>query len=141
MKVHDILRVKGDRVVTVRSDESVRSLVELLVSQRIGAAVVVDDNRVVGIVSERDIVVALAGQGPNIGEVSVRTLMTADPETCLLEDDTVSLAGRMTELRIRHLPVLKGDRLVGIVSIGDVVKSRIDQLTDERDQLVSYVQQ
>ncbi len=79
MKVHDILRVKGDRVVTVRSDESVRSLVELLVSQRIGAAVVVDDNRVVGIVSERDIVVALAGQGPNIGEVSVRTLMTADP--------------------------------------------------------------
>lgn len=141
MKVHDILRVKGDRVVTVRPDQPVRGLVELLVTERIGAAVVVDDDRVVGIVSERDVVVAMASQGPAVADLAVAALMTSDLQTCHLEDDTVNLAGRMTEHRIRHIPVLRDGHLVGIVSIGDVVKARIDQLTDERDQLVSYVQQ
>jgi len=93
----------------------------------------------VGIVTERDIVRALHERGPSILATAVRDLMSGTVTTCLPTDSVDSLAETMTEQRIRHLPVMSDGRLVGIVSIGDVVKSRIDELQAERDQLASYI--
>lgn len=142
MRISDILRRKGGAVVTIRSDATVADLLDLLNEHRIGAVVVSDDDGVVaGIVSERDIVGHLHQHLNDPGAAHVRDLMTGDPVTCTPEDDVEQLARTMTERRFRHLPVLVDGKLAGIVSIGDVVKQRLDQLQDERDQLVSYVQQ
>lgn len=142
MRIHDILRRKGDSVVTVRSDATLADLLALLGEHRIGAVVVSDaDGEVTGVVSERDVIAHLhRSRGPQ-PDVRVSELMTAPAVTCSPEDELESLARTMTERRIRHLPVVVDGRLAGIVSIGDVVKARLDQLQDERDQLVDYVQQ
>lgn len=142
MRISDILRHKGDAVVTIRSDATVADLLDLLDEHRIGAVVVSDDDGVVsGIVSERDVVVHLHRHPTDLGAVPVRELMTSAPITCTPDDDVEGLARTMTEGRFRHLPVLVDGKLAGIVSIGDVVKQRLDQLQHERDELVSYVQQ
>ena len=142
MKVSDLLRSKGDKVVTVKSDESVQALVDLLAQHHIGALVVSDDgSHIDGIVSERDIVRQLQTAGSQVLEQQVATIMTPDVFTCAPTDPVEELATRMTEHRIRHMPVVVEGNLKAIVSIGDVVKSRIAQLTDERDQLVGYLHQ
>lgn len=142
MRISDILRHKGDAVVTIRSDATVADLLDLLDEHRIGAVVVSDDDGVVsGIVSERDVVAHLHRHRSDASSAPVRELMTGDPVTCTPDDDVEQLARTMTERRFRHLPVLIDGRLAGIVSIGDVVKQRLDQLQHERDELVSYVQQ
>lgn len=142
MRVNDVLQRKGGDVVTIAPDESVRTLVELLRDHRIGAVVVsTDGTSVAGIVSERDVVRRLADSGADVLDQSVGAIMTTEVHTCGPGDDIAVLAERMTDLRIRHLPVLVDDQLSAIVSIGDVVKQRIIQLTDERDHLEAYVQQ
>lgn len=142
MRIHDILRRKGDSVVTISSAATLTELVSLLTEHRIGAVVVSDNpGEATGIVSERDVVTHLKTAGVTAVDVHVRDLMTAPPVTCRPEDDIEALARTMTERRIRHLPVLVDGRLAGMVSIGDVVKQRLDELQDERDQLVDYVQQ
>ncbi|MDD9207875.1 CBS domain-containing protein [Georgenia sp. 10Sc9-8] len=141
MRISEVIRRKGDRVVTVSRGASVADLIEMLVEHRIGAAVVIDASGAVeGIVSERDVVLALRHAGPATREVTVGEIMTADVMTCVPEDDTETLARTMTEKRVRHLPVVVDGRLAGIVSIGDIVKQRLDELQLERDELVSYVQ-
>lgn len=141
MKVQDLVNRKGADVITIRSDETVAALVALLHKHRIGAAVVSDgDGHVHGIASERDVVRGLAESGGAILQESVASLMSRDVHTCEPGEDIAVLAERMTNLRIRHLPVLQAHRLAAIVSIGDVVKGRLDQLTEERNQLISYVQ-
>lgn len=141
MKVQDVVNRKGAEVVTIRSDDSVAELVALLHQNRIGAVVVSDDSGLVhGIASERDVVRGLAEQGAAILDQPVSALMSRDVHTCNPTEDIAVLAERMTTLRIRHLPVLNDEQLAAIISIGDVVKSRLDQLTDERNQLISYVQ-
>jgi CBS domain-containing protein len=141
MRISEILRRKGDAVVTIRSDATLADLLDLLDEHRIGACVVSDaDRKVLGIVSERDVVVHLH-RAPEQRTVRVRDLMSTDVVTCVPEDDVENLARTMTDRRIRHLPVVVDGRLAGIVSIGDVVKQRLDQLQHERDELVSYVQQ
>lgn len=141
MKVQDVVNRKGADVITVRSDESVAALVDLLHQHNIGAVVVADESgRVHGIASERDVVRGLARLGTAILEQTVGTLMSSDVHTCEPGEDIAALAERMTNLRIRHLPVLREQQLAAIISIGDVVKSRLDQLTEERNQLISYVQ-
>lgn len=142
MRVSDVLQRKGGDVVTITPDETVRTLVELLRDHRIGAVVVsADGNAVDGIVSERDVVRRLADTGAEVLEQPIGQIMTTEVHTCALDDDIADLAEQMTERRIRHVPVIVEDRLTAIVSIGDVVKHRISQLTDERDQLEAYVQQ
>lgn len=142
MRIHDILRRKGDSVVTVRSDATLKELLDLLVEHRIGAVVVSDtEGEATGVVSERDIIIHLQAEGTSLGGTRVRDLMSAPPVTCSPDDELEALARTMTERRIRHLPVVVEGRLAGVVSIGDVVKQRLDQLQDERDQLVGYVQQ
>ncbi|HLV05076.1 CBS domain-containing protein [uncultured Georgenia sp.] len=142
MRIHDILRRKGDSVITIGSDASLGELLALLTEHRIGAVVVSDaDGEVTGIVSERDVITRLHATGLATENLYVRDLMTSPAVTCGPEDELETLARTMTDRRIRHLPVVVDGRLAGVVSIGDVVKARLDQLQVERDQLVDYVQQ
>ena len=140
MLVTQVLRGKGSDVVTVGPDDTVVGLLDVLAAHRIGAAVVVDEvGRVVGIVSERDVVRGLQQFGAAVLERPVESLMTRQVVSCRRDTAIDDLMSVMTQHRIRHVPVLDGDDLVGIVSIGDVVKSRIGELESERDGLVAYI--
>ena len=140
MLISDVMRNKGDLVVTVAPTETVRSLIALLDEHRIGALVVsTDKTTIAGIVSERDVVRRLHRDGGAVLDQQVSDIMTSDVRTCTPEDDLEQVAGVMTEARVRHLPVVRDGQLVAIVSIGDVVKNRIDELQVERDQLVDYI--
>lgn len=142
MKISDIVRHKGDSVVTVRSDATVKDLLALLAEHKIGAIVVSDsDGSVDGIVSERDVVRHLHSGGSGIVDGPVSAIMTAEVRTCSVGDHVGDLEATMTEHRIRHVPVVEDGRLTAIVSIGDVVKHRIRDLAAERDQLEAYIRQ
>ncbi len=137
-----MVRRKGDLVVTVRPDETVERLLALLEEHRIGALVVSEDGEtVVGIVSERDVVRHLHKDGAAVLLAPISQIMTADVRTCDLDVPIEELARTMTDARIRHVPVVVDGKLRAIVSIGDIVKHRIDELQSERDQLVGYIQQ
>ena len=140
MTVATILKRKGSRVVTVRPDTTVAAIAETLVRERIGAAVVADsEGGIAGIVSERDIVVGLARRGAAVLEERAETIMTKKVVTCTPEQRVDELMATMTEGRFRHLPVVAQGRLAGIVSIGDVVKSRLEALEAEAGALRSYI--
>lgn len=142
MKISDVVKRKGDTVITVRSDASVTALLDLLAEHRIGAVVVSDgDGAVEGIVSERDIVRHLQKSGPSVLDLTVAAIMTSNVHTCVPEDELGALELTMTEHRFRHVPVVVDGRLTAIVSIGDVVKHRMTDLQAERDQLSAYIQQ
>lgn len=142
MRISDVLRHKGDRVVTVTAAETVASLIDLLDEHGIGAMVVSSDGHTVqGIVSERDVVRHLHSDGPSMLEKTVGDIMTDEVHTCGPDAHIDDLMRVMTEQRVRHIPVVVNDRLAGIVSIGDVVKHRIDELTRERDHLEAYIHQ
>ncbi len=142
MRINDVLRAKSGSaadVVTVSADMSVRDLIALLAEHNIGAVIVSsDESPVGGIVSERDVVRAMVS-GSDILADAVSTIMTAEVRTAGPDDSVDDLMLIMTQHRIRHVPVVAKGELRGIVSIGDVVKSRIGQLEFERDQLESYV--
>ncbi|MFK5634925.1 MULTISPECIES: CBS domain-containing protein [unclassified Ornithinimicrobium] len=140
MRVADLIKKKGSSVVTLSPSATVQELLDTLDDHKIGAVVVLDDDAaVVGIVSERDVVHHLrVGSGL---EAPVSELMTADVHSCTATDDLVQLATTMTERRLRHLPVVEDGSLRGIISIGDVVKARLDALEAERDHLESYLRQ
>ncbi len=142
MRIADVVKRKGGEVVTVRPDATVVDLLALLAEHRIGAVVVSDDGEGVhGIVSERDVVRHLHTDGAALLEAPVSQIMTSDVHTCTPEDGLEDMAAVMTDRRIRHVPVLVDGRLGAIVSIGDIVKFRIDTLQAERDQLRDYIQQ
>lgn len=139
MRISELLRAKGDEVVTISPDAHVRDLVALLGEHNIGAVVVSGgDGAVAGIVSERDVVRGLLS-GTTVLDHSVGDIMTADVRSAVPGDSVHDLMKTMTDHRIRHVPVVVDGRLKGIISIGDVVKSRIGELEFERDQLESYV--
>jgi CBS domain-containing protein len=140
--VSDLIRRKGSSVASAPPDTTVAALLDLLAERRIGAVVVSSDGATVaGIVSERDVVRALRTNGPALLDAPISTVMTADVVVSAPGDTVEDMMRLMTERRIRHVPVCEEDRLVGIVSIGDVVKHKIDALQFERDQLDSYVHQ
>ena len=139
MRISDVLRGKGSSVATVDPGISVSGLVGELAKHNVGAMVVVENDAVVGIVSERDVVRRLHERGTDLLNATVSEIMTSTVFTCLPTDSVDSLAATMTERRIRHMPVVVDGELVGIVSIGDVVKSRITELESDRDQLESYI--
>lgn len=137
MKINDVIQRKGADVVTISPDATVRELVDLLRQHRIGAVVVsTDGTGVHGLVSERDVAQNLR---TGIEAEPVSAIMTGDVITCSPDDEIEAVARTMTENRVRHIPVVVNGSLHAIISIGDVVKFRIDQLTDERDQLVQYL--
>jgi CBS domain-containing protein len=142
MRIRQVLQVKGDGVATVRPDASVHTLLAVLAEHNIGAVVVsADGATIAGIVSERDVVRRLNERGPAVLDGPVSDIMTTEVHTCGPEDSVEGLRRVMTEHRFRHLPVVVDGRLAGIVSIGDVVKSAIDELEAEREHLVGYIQQ
>ncbi|OFE15845.1 histidine kinase [Humibacillus sp. DSM 29435] len=141
MKISDVVRSKGGGVVTVKPDETVTGLLALLDEHRIGAVVVsVDGSSVDGIVSERDIVRHLHLKGTDILSAPVSSIMTSEVTTGSAADEIADLAATMTELRVRHVPIVDADgKLAAIVSIGDIVKFRLNELQSERDQLRDYI--
>lgn len=140
MLVSQILRGKGDLVFTASPSETVGAIAALLHSRRVGAMVVVDgDHDVVGIVSERDIVRVVAEHGSSGLDRPVSDCMTRDVVFAAPGETVDSLLGRMTDRRIRHLPVCVSQRLVGIVSIGDLVKVKIEETVAEAEGLKAYI--
>ena len=142
MRITDVLRRKGDLVVTLSPDDPVRALLDALAEHKVGALVVATaDGSVEGIVSERDVVRHLQARGEAVLDQPVGAIMTSPVHTALPETSLDELMVLMTQQRIRHVPVVVDDRLAGIISIGDVVKHRIEELQSERDQLTAYIQQ
>ncbi len=142
MRVSDVLSSKGSSTVhTIGPDASVRELLDAFAVHDVGALVVSEDGRsILGIVSERDVVRKLRDV-EDARSAAVSTIMTTDVRTCSPEDSFASLMATMTEHRVRHVPVVVDGTLAGVLSIGDAVKHRMDQLQFERDQLADYVSQ
>ena len=141
MLVSDLIKRKGSAVTSAPPETTVATLLDLLAEHRIGAVVVSAGGGVDGIVSERDVVRALRTAGAAVLDAPISTVMTADVVVTAPGDTVEDMMRLMTERRIRHVPVVAGGgRMAGIISIGDVVKSRIDELEADRDQLIGYIQ-
>jgi len=140
MNVDAILKVKGDAVVTIRPTATIAEAVRLLCEKRIGALVVsANGTEPQGILSERDIVHGLGKEGAALLQRHVDDLMTKTVVTCGPHDRVADLMALMTERRIRHIPVIRNGKLAGLVSIGDVVKNRLDEIELETTSLKAYV--
>ncbi len=140
MAVAHILRQKGTSVFTVEPGDSVQTIVDMLARHRIGAVVVVDPaGGIAGIVSERDVVRAMVGDVAGVASMTAKDIMTAKVRTCSPTDSEAELMQMMTESRIRHLPVVANGRVTGMISIGDVVKLRIESMEAEADQMKTYI--
>ncbi len=136
MKVAEILKQKGQDVISVRPTESIETLSHRLRLARIGAMVVLGEGGALdGIISERDIIHGIAEHGARCLELTVADIMTRRVVTCTPEDSVSRIARIMTENRIRHLPVVEGGSLVGVVSVGDVVKNRLEEMSLEANVL------
>lgn len=141
MQVHQILRSKSDDgVVTVQPGTTVAKVAELLSTRRIGAVIVSPDGkRVAGIISERDIVRELGRRGASCLPDTVDSIMTSKIVGCSRDDKADEVLQKMTDGRFRHMPVMEGDQMVGLISIGDVVKARLSELSMEKDALEGMI--
>lgn len=141
MQVHHILKSKAtDAVVTVKSGTSIAEVAKILTEKRIGTVVVSnDDETALGILSERDIVRELANRGASCLSESVDGYMTSKLITCSRNDDADHVLSQMTEGRFRHMPVVEDNKLVGLITIGDVVKARLTELAMERNALEGMI--
>ncbi|WP_436794549.1 CBS domain-containing protein [Actinospongicola halichondriae] len=140
MLADQILDAKGREVATVAPDATVSDALAMLAQHNVGALVAsADGSSVDGIISERDIVRRIAADGSSALDLAVRDLMKSEVATCDGRADTEKIMGVMTNGRFRHMPVVEDGALQGIISIGDVVKVRIDELATEKDQLVGYI--
>jgi CBS domain-containing protein len=141
MRISDLLRSKGTAVATVGPQTTVTELLSGLAEHNVGAMVVVGPEGIAGIVSERDVVRRLHDRGPELLSMPVSEIMTTMVESCRPEDSVDQLSVLMTERRIRHVPVVVDGKLAGIISIGDVVKSRMQELEKSQEQLEAYISQ
>ena len=140
MLIGQILAGKGRDVVSTRPDATIAEVARLLKSKRIGAVVVTDaDGELCGIISERDLARGLADHGADLLGMRVGNLMTTEVTTCSPEDGIDTLMQQMTEGRFRHLPVVQDGKMIGIISIGDVVKHRLQELENEAHLLHDYI--
>jgi len=143
MNISDILRHKesggAGAIVSINPDESVRTLLAQLAEHNVGALLVLDGERVAGIVSERDVVRRIAERDAALLDARVDEIMTTSVVSCSSGDSLDTIAETMTERRIRHMPVIDDGKLVGIISIGDVVSARMRQLEKDRGQLEQYI--
>ena len=138
--VRDILKVKGSRVHTIGPHATVLEAAALMNEHKIGSLVVMSDEQVIGIITERDILKAHAANRVPLGELPLARFMTGKLVTANPDDDITVAMGLMTEHRIRHLPVVEAGQLFGLVSIGDVVKAQHDELIMENHHMRSYIQ-
>jgi len=139
MTIGAILRERTGAVISARPNDTVRMVVDLLAQNRIGAVPIIDSDSVVGIFSERDIVRLMSSYGPDALDRSLDEVMTKSPVTCDSDMAVIGALSQMTQKRIRHLPVVDGGRLVGFVSIGDLVKYRIDKIEAEAAAMRDYI--
>ncbi len=140
MNVKHILSQKGADVLTLEPTATLADAMDILAKRRIGALVITGaDRRIVGIISERDIVRAIADHGTGILQSPVSELMTRKVVTCGQNETIAEIMGRMTAGKFRHVPVVDQGRLIGIVSIGDIVKARLEELEQEHDALRDYI--
>jgi CBS domain-containing protein len=135
MSLKAILAAKGEEVVSIDPIADLASAAKLLTKRRIGALVVLDGERLVGILSERDIVRAMAESGSAVLQLPVAQVMTRNVSTCDVNDSMSSVMDRMTKGKFRHMPVLDKDRLAGLISIGDVLKRNIEMIREHTQQL------
>lgn len=140
MTMQAILAGKGHEVSTIGSDDRMSQVVAMLGEKRIGALPVVDGRRVVGIISERDVIYCLRDHGAEVLDWPVSRVMTSPAVTADLSTRVLAALALMTQRRIRHLPVVAGGELVGIVSIGDLVKYRMERIEEEADAMRAYIQ-
>lgn len=139
MRIAEVLRRKGARVYTVHPATSVADLLAVLAARNVGALVVMEGRAVCGIVSERDVVRRMSERGGALLDRPISEIMTTEVVGCTPEDSVDDAMRMMTEHHVRHLPVLVDGRLGGVVSIGDMVHTRIDELEQEREQLATYI--
>ena len=140
MNIEAILRTKGAEVVTVECDTLLREAVGLLAERRIGALPVMKEGRVVGIMSERDVIYCLSSDGAAMLDWPVSRVMTAPAITIESKVSVLAALSQMTKRRVRHLPVVEGERLIGFVAIGDLVAWRISMIEQEAEAMRAYIQ-
>ncbi len=140
MLVRDVLESKGRRVISIDPEASIADAVAKLVQNNIGSLPVVDGaGKLVGVFSERDVLRVIHNRGEGFGRLRVVEVMTAGPITCSLEDDVNDVMGKMSERHIAKLPVVSNGQLVGVISVGDVIKVMYDKLHTENQHLISYI--
>jgi CBS domain-containing protein len=140
MIIASVLRDKGNTVVTIAADATLYDAVRTLGEKRIGALPVTDSGRIVGIISERDIIYSLREHGPDVLGWKVEQIMSSPPITADSDTSVLSALALMTQRRIRHLPVIEGGQICGIVSIGDLVKHRMERIEAEAEAMRAYIQ-
>lgn len=139
MLVAQILKVKGSEVVQIERHRSIRDAAELMEKHRIGAVMVTGTDGICGILSERDIARGLAEYGGRVAEAAVDSMMTRELVCCMPNDPTDQIMTLMTERRIRHLPVMADGALLGMISIGDIVKARLSELESQSEAMQTYI--
>jgi CBS domain-containing protein len=140
MHVRDVLKTKSGRIVTIEPEASVAEAIARLVQNNIGSLPVVDgEGRLVGVFSERDVLRGIHNRGEGFGRIRIAEVMTPNPVTCDIDDDVDVMMGKMSERRIAKVPVLDGSQLVGIVSVGDVIKVLYDKVHSENQHLMTYI--
>lgn len=140
MRIERLIEGRGTSIISCRADTCVRDAITLLAERRIGALPVVEDGMVIGVFSERDVIYQLRDGGPAILEKKVGDVMTAPAITVEPDTEVLTALSLMTKRRIRHLPVVQGTKMIGLVSIGDLVKSRIDSIESEAEAMRAYIQ-
>ena len=140
MTIARLLEGRTPTTITCLAGNTVEQAIDLLATHRIGAMPVLEDGSLVGIISERDVLYQLHEYGPSMLGRAVRDVMTRDPETVTPQTDVLDALSLITERRVRHLPVMSGGRMVGFVSIGDLVKYRIDSIAAEAEAMRVYIQ-
>jgi CBS domain-containing protein len=140
MQVREVLNAKGGRVITIDPEASVGEAIARLVQNNIGSLPVADDEgHLLGVFSERDVLRGLHNRGEGFARVKISEVMTREPVTCKPDDDVEDVMGKMTERRIAKIPVLHEQKLVGIISVGDVVKVMYDRVRSENEHLLCYI--
>jgi len=140
MKLSEVLSTKGSEVYRLKSDNSIAEAATKLTEKKIGALLVEDnDGKIVGILSERDIVGGMGPHGADLHDVPISELMTTNLIKCTAQDTVLQAMAMMTDRRIRHLPVFDGDDLIGVISVGDLVKCRIAEIQTEAEALRQYI--
>jgi len=141
MQVRDVLRAKGGRVISIEPEDKVSEAIARLVQNNIGSLPVVDgEGHLLGMFSERDVLRGIHNRGEGFGQIRVADVMTPNPVTCSPDDDVDDVMGKMSERRIAKVPVVEDGALVGVVSVGDVVKVMYDKVSSENRHLLSYIQ-
>jgi len=140
MQVRDVLKAKGGRIITIGPEATAAEAVASMVENNIGSLPVLDaDGRLVGVVSERDLMREIHDQGEQFWRATMQAVMTTDPITCDVDDDVDAVMGQMSQRRIAKVPVVEGCALVGIISVGDVVKLLYERTRAENGHLMDYL--